>query len=138
MSRRGYGNLEEANLGLAARLNQDGRRFDAPSLSAESLAASLGAAEVLEEFGWQAVWERGASLAAQLGEMLAEQGRPPAPRGGTTLVSFPSEDPPAERELLAARGVIVRNIPGRPWLRASVGAWNDEGDLERLVGSLAT
>jgi hypothetical protein len=33
--------------------------------------------------------------------------------------------------------VIVRNIPDRPWLRASVGAWNDEGDLERLLGTLS-
>jgi selenocysteine lyase/cysteine desulfurase len=138
VSRRGYGNLDEANDGLAAGLHEDGRRFDAPALSAESLACSLGAAEVLEEFGWPAVWERARALARRLAEMLAEHGREPAPRGDTTLVSFASEDPAAERELLASRGVLVRNIPGRPWLRASVGAWNDEGDLERLVGSLAT
>jgi len=31
----------------------------------------------------------------------------------------------------------VRSIPGRPWLRASVGAWNDENDLERLLDSLS-
>jgi L-cysteine/cystine lyase len=42
-----------------------------------------------------------------------------------------------ERALLAERGVVVRDIPGRPWLRASVGAWNDDGDLERLVEGLA-
>jgi hypothetical protein len=24
-------------------------------------------------------------------------------------------------------------VPGRPWLRASVGPWNVEGDLDRLV-----
>jgi L-cysteine/cystine lyase len=138
VSRRGYGNLDEANDGLDATLHVDGRRFDAPSLSAESLACSLAAAEVLEEFGWPAAWERGVALAARLAETLAGRGRAPAPRGATTLVSFPSDDPAAERELLASRGVVVRNIPGRQWLRASVGAWNDEGDLERLVGSLAT
>ncbi len=55
----------------------------------------------------------------------------------TTLVSFTSADPEGERALLAERGVIVRNIPDRPWLRASVGAWNDEDDLERLVESLS-
>ena len=38
---------------------------------------------------------------------------------------------------LAEHGVIVRNIPGRPWLRASVGAWNDEEDLDRLMSALA-
>jgi L-cysteine/cystine lyase len=60
-----------------------------------------------------------------------------APRGDTTLVSFHSADPEAERARLAERGVILRNIPGRPWLRASVGAWNNEGDIERLLDGLA-
>ena len=33
---------------------------------------------------------------------------------------------------------FVRNIPARPWLRASVGAWNDADDLDRLLGTLST
>ena len=53
-------------------------------------------------------------------------------------MSFPSPDPEAERARLADAGVLVRNIPGRPWLRASVGAWNDEDDLERLLATLPT
>ncbi len=53
-----------------------------------------------------------------------------------TLVTFSSPDPPAERERLAARGIVLRDIPERPWLRASVGAWNDEGDLARLLEAL--
>jgi L-cysteine/cystine lyase len=61
-----------------------------------------------------------------------------APRDDTTLVSFASPDPPAERARLADAGVIVRDIPGRPWLRASVGAWNDEDDLARLVQALGS
>ena len=74
--------------------------------------------------------------AVWLAQMLAERGRQLAPRAHTTLVSFASSDPPAERERLAERGVVVRYIPGRPWLRASVGAWNDEGDLQRLLDGL--
>ena len=27
----------------------------------------------------------------------------------------------------------MRDLPGHPYLRASVGAWNDESDLERLL-----
>jgi L-cysteine/cystine lyase len=69
--------------------------------------------------------------------MLAEHGREVAPRGPTTLVAFHSPDPPGERVRLAEAGVVVRDIPGRPWLRASVGAWNDEGDLQRLCAALA-
>jgi L-cysteine/cystine lyase len=136
VSRRGYGNLQEANDGLDALVHEDGRRFDAPSLSAEALACSLAAAQALEDFGWAAVWERARSLAEGLCEMLAERGREPVPRGPSTLVSFPSPDAEAERGELSEQGVIVRHIPGRPWLRASVGAWNDETDLERLVQAL--
>lgn len=135
--RRGYGNLAEANLGLDATLHEDGRRFDAPSQSAESTAFALAAVELLSSAGWDGVHERARTLAERLVAMLGEIGRPAAPRGAGTLVSFPSDDPPAERQLLAEAGVVVRNIPNRPWLRASVGAWNDEGDLERLVETLS-
>ena len=61
---------------------------------------------------------------------------PVRPPGRRTLVTFASPNPLAERERLAAQGVLLRDIPGRPWLRASVGAWNDAGDLARLVGAL--
>jgi selenocysteine lyase/cysteine desulfurase len=106
------------------------------SLSAEVTACALASASVLEAAGWPDVHARARSLASLLTERLAEQGREPAPRGETTLVSFFSPDPEGERERLAENGVVVRNIPGRPWLRASVGAWNDEGDLDRLLGAL--
>jgi selenocysteine lyase/cysteine desulfurase len=138
VSRRGYANLADPNDGLDAQLHDDARRFDTMSLSAETTACALAAIGVLQLAGWAAVHEHARTLAARLAEMLVERGRQPAPRGDTTLVSFPSPDPLGERALLAERGVIVRNIPDRPWLRASVGAWNDEHDLERLVESLAT
>ncbi len=131
--RRGYANLADPGEGLDAVLHEDARRFDTPSLAAEAAVCALVGAQILQEAGWEAVHERSRSLAARLAEMLAEHGRTPRPRGPSTLVSFPSEDAEAERERLAGLGVVVRNIPGRPWLRASVGAWNDERDLERLV-----
>ena len=31
---------------------------------------------------------------------------------------------------------MLRELPGTPYLRASVGAWNDEADLERLLAAL--
>ncbi len=136
VSRRGYGNLADPGAGLDARLHEDARRLDTLSLNAETTACALAAVGVLESAGWPAVHEHARSLAARLAEMLGERGRAPAPRGQSTLVSFPSPDPPGEHALLAEHGVIVRTIPGRPWLRASVGAWNDEHDLERLVGAL--
>jgi hypothetical protein len=32
--------------------------------------------------------------------------------------------------------VLVRNLPGTPLVRASVGAWSSEDDLERLLAAL--
>jgi L-cysteine/cystine lyase len=140
VARRGYGNLADPGAGLEATLHEDARRFDTLALNAETVAAALAAVTLLADCGWSAVHERArtlaATLAATLAERLAEQGREPAPRGPSTLVSFASADPEGERELLAQAGVILRNIPDRPWLRASVGAWNDEEDLERLLGAL--
>jgi selenocysteine lyase/cysteine desulfurase len=137
VTRRGYGNMLDAGAGLDAGLQADARRFDTLALSAETLACALAAIELLASADWAVVHERARTLAARLAELLAEHGREPAPRGASTLVSFPSEDPLAERERLAEAGVVVRNIPGRPWLRASVGAWNDEQDLDRLLRALS-
>ncbi|HTA05535.1 MAG TPA: aminotransferase class V-fold PLP-dependent enzyme [Solirubrobacteraceae bacterium] len=137
VSRRGYTNLEDPNSGVDAQLHEDARRLDTMSLSAEAVACGLASVELLESVGWSDVHDAARSLAARLAEQLEERGRAVAPRDDTTLVSFESRDPEAERELLAERGCAVRNIPGRSWLRASVGAWNDESDLERLLASLS-
>jgi selenocysteine lyase/cysteine desulfurase len=136
VSRRGYVNLADPNAGLDAQLQADGRRFDTMSLNAETTACALAAIGLLQSAGWDAVHEHARSLAEQLAELLDERGRQVAPRGPSTLVSFHSPDPVTERALLADHGVIVRNIPDRPLLRASVGAWNDEQDLQRLLDAL--
>ena len=137
VTRRGFRNLDKPDDGLRAGLHEDARRFDWLARNGEAVACALAAAELLSSAGWPAVHERAGSLAARLAALLAGLGRDVAPRGDTTLVSFSSPDPPGERSRLAERGVIVRNIPGRPWLRASVGAWNDESDLDRLLAALA-
>jgi L-cysteine/cystine lyase len=138
IERRGYANLADPGAGLDAHPHGDARALDTMSLSAEAVAGALAAARVLEATGPRALHERARKLAARLVALLDEQGREVAPRGDTTLVSFASPDPEHEREHLRRQGVIVRNIPGAPWLRASVGAWNDEDDLDRLVGALST
>ena len=108
------------------------------SLSAEAVACALAAVHVLADAGWQLVHERARGLAARLAALLEERGRTVAPRGDSTLVSFESIDPEYERDRLREHGVLLRNIPGAPWLRASVGAWNDEDDLDRLLAALST
>ncbi len=137
VTRRGYGNLLDPNAGLDAKLHPDARRFDALGLSAETVACALGATEVLEHAGWPAIHERSSTLAQTLTTRLQQAGREVTPRSQSTLVSFWSPDPEGERERLAQAGVVLRDIPGRPSLRASVGAWNNEDDLDRLLTLLA-
>jgi L-cysteine/cystine lyase len=60
------------------------------------------------------------------------------PDDRATLVSWRA-DPDGTADIvtrLAAAGVIVRDLAGRGLVRASVGWWNDESDLERLVAAL--
>jgi selenocysteine lyase/cysteine desulfurase len=136
VKRRGYGNLADPEEGLHARLHEDSRRLDTLALSAETLACALAATQALATLGWATVHERARQLSARLCERLHEAGREVVAGSAGTLVSFASPDPLAEREALAKQGVVLRDIPGRPWLRASIGAWNHESDLQRLIDAL--
>jgi selenocysteine lyase/cysteine desulfurase len=118
----------------------DARRLDASTLSMTSLAG-IGAA-----LDWhQLQVGRGAlawasSLAGALRGRLAALPRvrllpTEAP---STIVSFSLEGEPAEAVVkrLDGAGVVVRSIPGLKCVRASVGFWNDEGDLDALERAL--
>jgi L-cysteine/cystine lyase len=131
-----YISFEDTTRGLESPYKDDARRYDTPSLSREAAALSLEALETLERHGFDAVLARGRELAADLAGRLTAAGRTVAPRGDSTLVAWEDADPEGTRDRLAAGGVVVRNLPGRPLLRASVGAWNDESDLERLLDAL--
>jgi L-cysteine/cystine lyase len=128
--------FEDGHAGFDAALRTDARRFDTASLSREAAAFSLAATKLLAAAGFDAVHARAADLAARLADELAARGRTVAPRGATTLVGFEDPDSGATRARLADAGVIIRDLPGTPYLRASVGAWNDEGDLARLLDAL--
>ena len=131
-----YMTFLDASAGLEGGFKDTAARFDTPTLSRESVARSLAAAEVLAAAGWDDVHETAVANARRLADALRERGKAVRPRGATTLVSW--EDPFAEqtRDRLAHAGVIVRDLPGRALVRASVGAWNDERDLDRLLSLL--
>jgi selenocysteine lyase/cysteine desulfurase len=132
----GYLSLEDVSQGLESELRTQAQAWGAP-ISREAAAFSLGALQVLDSAGFSAVYRRAAQLAAELAERLQAAGRRVVPRAATTLVSFEDPDPPETRMRLAEAGVAIRDLPGTPLLRASVGAWNDEADLERLLAALA-
>jgi selenocysteine lyase/cysteine desulfurase len=128
--------FEDTHAGFEAELHADARRFDTASLSREAAAFSVAATKRLTAAGLDAVHARAAGLASRLADELAARGRTVAPRAATTLVAWEDPDPPATRDRLADAGVIVRDLPGTRLVRASVGAWNDESDLDRLLALL--
>ena len=70
---------------------------------------------------------------------LADAGRDVVvPEERATLVSWraPVEESATIVEGLADAGVIVRDLPGRGLVRASVGWWTSDDDLERLLAAL--
>ena len=117
-------------------LHAGARRHDTSALPGELAAAAVASLELLEEHGWPEVRARARARAQEFADALADAGREVPERGETTLVAFTDPDPPATAKRLAAEGVLLRAMPDTPWLRASVGAWNDEADLERLLAAL--
>jgi selenocysteine lyase/cysteine desulfurase len=98
-------------------------------------AWALASIAVLDQAGWGWVHERAANLAAGLASDLSERGLEVGPRGRSTLVSWRAQDADAEVARLAQDGFIVRSIPSRNYVRASVGAWSSESELADLARS---
>ena len=114
----------------------DARRFESvwtPPASVDGLLASLAfAADAgAERFAQaRATAERCRELVAERAELVTEPGQ-------ATLVTFKTGDPAGEVvKRLEERGVIVREMPGRDWVRASCGFWTSDEELERLVDAL--
>ena len=132
-----YMNIADPDAGLDAALRTDARRYEAPQVSRTLVAIALASLHTLAEFGWPALHERAATLAAELADRLSAAGREVTPSSRTTLVSWSDPDAAETKARLAGMGIVIRDLPGRGLLRASVGAWNDESDLDRLLAALA-
>jgi L-cysteine/cystine lyase len=110
-------------------------RFD-PNLTPHALLAGLRAA-LRAQPDWR--FERAANMAERCRELLRGAGADVViPEQRATLVSWrvPVEESAEVVARLAEAGVIVRDLPGRGLVRASVGWWTSDDDLERLVATL--
>jgi L-cysteine/cystine lyase len=129
----GYSSLADPGDPLGFAPADNAARLDHGFPSGLRSAWALASIGVLADAGWDWVHSRAASLAAGLAEQLSERGLQVADRGRSTLVSWRVEDPQAAVERLAEAGLVVRSIPAFSLVRASVGAWSSEEELERLV-----
>ena len=111
------------------------RRFDTAFAPATSLVGLEAALADLPN----GRFARALELTERCRSILGERGHEVVSSAGqATLVSFRFAGDTAEAAAaLYERGVIVRELAGTGLLRASVGWWNDETDLDRLADALA-
>ena len=109
-------------------------RFDTGTVPAPTLAGLEVALD--EPPDWR--FEHAAAVAARCREALTGAGFEVVTEPGqSTLVSFAVEGDAAEAaKRCGEAGVVVRDLPGTGWLRASCGYWTSDEDVERLIDAL--
>lgn len=102
-----------------------------PSSSLRGLLAALDGRPT-----W--AFARAAETAERLRERLLGLVEVVTPAQASTLVSFrpAGVEPAALVDRLAGEGVVVRDVPRRGLVRASVGWWTSDEDIDRLVAGL--
>jgi L-cysteine/cystine lyase len=129
----GYMSLAEPARASELIAHEGARRFDMGVAPGPATSWALAAADMLAEYGLAEVNGRAAGQAERLAGELRGLGRELAPRGRSTLVSWRSGDAEGDVARMADAGVVVRHLPGLGLVRASVGAWTSDEDLERLL-----
>jgi L-cysteine/cystine lyase len=108
-------------------------RFDPGWISIAALKGLATALALAPE--WR--FERIRDAAARCREALSERVRVVTPPGQAGLVTFEVEGDSKEVVArLLAENVVVRNIPGTKFVRASCGWWTSDDDVERLAAAL--
>jgi L-cysteine/cystine lyase len=109
------------------------KRFDGGWIPNASLAGLEAALSTVPH--WAA--HHSAEISARCFTRLSERFRVVTAPGQANLVSFAAEGDPAETVArLFEQGIVIRDMPGTGWLRASCGWWTSDEDVDRLLGSL--
>jgi L-cysteine/cystine lyase len=110
-------------------------RFDPGWLPSWSLAGLLESLSFASEIGPDR-FAHARAASARCRELLSERAEVVTEPDQATLVAWRADDPADVAEKLAGRDVVVRDLPGTGWVRASCGFWTSEEDLERLVRAI--
>ena len=130
--------------GVVGNYRPTAARFDPGTIDTVTLAGLAAAIEWVEGLeGGRAGWIEATAAAASRARTAVDEMPgahavdPGGPGSALIAVELDGLDPVAAAAGLGERGVLVRFIPGTPYLRISVGAWVDDGDLDRLAAGLA-
>ena len=108
-------------------------RYDTGWMSPGYLAGLASAIGEAPE--WR--FERAAEMAGRCRARLSERFELVTERDQATLVTWRAEGDAAEVAQRAfATGVVIRDLPGSGWLRASCGYWTSDEDIDRLLAAL--
>jgi L-cysteine/cystine lyase len=111
-------------------------RFEGSWTPASSVVGMLASFEFMATAG-EDRYAHARRAAARCRELLLERGADVVTEPEqATLVSWRAEEPEELVKRLAEAGVVVRDLPGTGFVRASCGFWTSEDDLERLVRGL--
>jgi L-cysteine/cystine lyase len=111
-------------------------RFDGGWIPVGSLAGLYESLAFAEQAGEER-FGHARAMADRCRELLASRFELVTEAGGGTLVTWKADGDAAEISArLGDEGVVVRDLPGLGWLRASCGFWTSEEELERLVAAL--
>ncbi len=111
-------------------------RFDPGWIPLGSVAGLLESLAFASEAG-EDRFDHARAMARRLRELLSDRYEVVTAPDQATLVTWKPEGESADVvSRLAEAGVIVRDLPGLGWVRASCGFWTNEEDLERVVAAL--
>jgi L-cysteine/cystine lyase len=106
------------------------QRFDSGWMRVSALKGLTTAIGLAPEWRFDRIRE----MAGQCVDALAERVKVITPLNQAGLVTFqPEGDPDEVTARLFEQNVLVRSVPGTPWVRASCGWWTSNEDVERLA-----
>jgi L-cysteine/cystine lyase len=129
--------------GVVGTYRDTAARLDPGTIDPVTVAGFAAAMEWVEGLeGGRARWiDQTRAATAHAHERLAGARRarvvdPDGPGSGLIALDLDGRDSAAAATFLGEQGVLVRNIPGTPYLRLSIGAWVNDDDLDRLLAGL--
>ncbi|WP_226480351.1 aminotransferase class V-fold PLP-dependent enzyme [Natrinema amylolyticum] len=131
----GYRSVDDENAS-DYRYAAGARRFEVGTASPAPYAGLTEAIDVVEDVGLETIQRRIETLTDRLKDGVPDDRLLSPPEYESGLVTIAADDPEGTVDRLADRGIVVRPLPTPEAVRASVHAFNSEGDVDALLEAL--